>query len=592
MGLDNPAIRGIIAVMYVVDIPNRNSPPATLLRESYREDGKVKNRTLANLSHWPREKIEALKAVLKGITPDTLPLSQAFDVLRSLPHGHVAAVLGSLRRIGLDALLASRGSRQRDLCVAMIVERVLQPRSKLALARSLAEQTALNSLAEVLGLSNVDEDELYAAMDWLLARQERIETALAKRHLAEGTLVLYDVTSTYFEGRHCPLARIGHSRDGRFDRPQIVFGLLTNAEGCPVATEVFEGNTGDPKTVLSQIKKLRERFGLERVVLVGDRGTITSARIEEDLRPTAGIEWITALRGPAIRKLVQAGSLDVSLFDERDLAEISSPDFPGERLVVCRNPLLAADRKRKREELLQATEKELEKIAAATQRTRNRLRGKDRIGVRVGRVLGRFKMGKHFELTIAEDRFAYRRNTSSIAEEAALDGIYVIRTSVTTQLLSTEDTVLSYKRLAQVERAFRSLKTVDLKVRPIYHRLADRVRAHVFICMLAYHVEWHMRRALAPMLFDDDDKDAAARRRSSPVAKARRSAKAERKALTKLTAEGQPVHSFRTLLGDLATLVINRIQPKDGSTAAFDILTKPTPLQQRAFDLLNVVPRL
>lgn len=578
--------------MYVVDIPNRNSPPATLLRESYREDGKVKNRTLANLSHWPREKIEALKAVLKGITPDTLPLSQAFEVLRSLPHGHVAAVLGSLRHVGLDALLASRRSRQRDLCVAMIVERVLQPRSKLALARSLAEQTALNSMAEVLGLSNVDEDELYAAMDWLLARQERIEMALAKRHLAEGTLVLYDVTSTYFEGRSCPLARIGHSRDGRFDRPQIVFGLLTTAEGCPVATEVFEGNTGDPRTVLSQIKKLRGRFGLERVVLVGDRGMITSARIEEDLRPTAGIEWITALRGPAIRKLVQAGSLDVSLFDERDLAEISSPDYPGERLVVCRNPLLAADRKRKREELLQATEKELEKIAAATQRTRNRLRGKDRIGVRVGRVLSRFKMGKHFELTIAEDRFAYRRNTSSIAEEAALDGIYVIRTSVTTQLLSTEDTVLSYKRLAQVERAFRSLKTVDLKVRPIYHRLADRVRAHVFICMLAYHVEWHMRRALAPMLFDDDDKDAAARRRSSPVAKARRSAKAERKAVTKLTDEGQPVHSFRTLLSDLATLSRNRIQPKDGSTAPFDILTTPTPLQQQAFDLLNVVPRL
>jgi transposase len=478
------------------------------------------------------------------------------------------------------------------MCVAMIVERVLDPRSKLALARSLGEKTALDSLGEVLHLSDVDEDELYAAMDWLLTRQERIETALAKRHLAEGTLVLYDVTSTYFEGRCCPLARRGHSRDGRFDRPQIVFGLLTNAEGCPVATEVFEGNTGDPKTVLSQVKKLRERFGLERVVLVGDRGMITSARIEEDLRSASGIEWITALRGPAIRKLVQAGSLDVSLFDERDLAEISSPDYPGERLVVCRNPLLAAERKRKREELLGATEKQLEKIATATQRPRNRLRGKDRIGLRLGRVLGRFKMGKHFQLTITDDSFTYRRNPSSIAKEAALDGIYVIRTSVSTQQLSTEDTVLSYKRLAQVERAFRSLKTVDLKVRPIYHRLADRVRSHVFICMLAYYVEWHMRRALAPMLFDDDDKEAAARRRSSPVAKARRSEKAEQKAYTKLTAEAEPVHSFRTLLQDLATLARNRIQPKDGSVEPFDILTTPTPLQQRAFDLLRLTPRL
>ncbi len=579
--------------MYVVDVPNRNSRPATLLRESYREGGKVKNRTLANLSDWPRHKVGALKALLKGITPNTRPLSQAFDVLRSLPHGHIAAVLGSLRRVSLDALLASRRSRQRDLCVAMIVERVLHPCSKLALARCLAEQTASSSLAYVLGLSDVHEDELYAAMDWLLARQQRVETALAKRHLAEGTLVLYDVTSTYFEGRCCSLARIGYSRDGRFDRPQIVFGLLTNAEGCPVAIEVFEGNTADPKTVLSQVKKLRERFGLERVVLVGDRGMITSARIEEDLRTAAGIDWITALRGPAIRKLVEAGSLDVSLFDERDLAEISSPDYPGERLIVCRNPLLAADRKRKREELLRATEKELDKIVAATLRSRNRLRGKDRIGLRVGRVLGRFKMGKHFELTIADDSFVYRRNPSTIAQEAALDGIYVIRTSVTANTLSTENTVLSYKRLAEVERAFRSLKTVDLKVRPIYHRLADRVRAHVFICMLAYYVEWHMRRALAPMLFDDDDKAAAARRRSSPVAKAQRSTKAERKAHTKLTDDGAPVHSFRTLLSDLATLARNRIQPKDGCpTEPFDILTTPTPVQQRAFDLLHVVPRV
>jgi hypothetical protein len=577
--------------MYVATVPNRNSPPAILLRESYREGAKVKNRTLANLSHWPAHKIEALRAALRG---DTAPaaLEQGFDIVRTLPHGHVAAVLGTLRRLGLDSLLASKRSRPRDLCEAMIAGRLLEPRSKLALVRSLGEQTLSSSLAHVLGLADTNEDELYEAMDWLLERQERIETALAKRHLTEGTLVLYDVSSTYFEGRHCSLARIGHSRDGRFDRPQIVFGLLTDAEGCPVATEVFEGNTGDPKTVLAQVKKLREHFSLERVVLVGDRGMITSARIEEDLKQTPGFECITALRGPAIRKLVDTGALDVSLFDERDLAEISSPDYPGERLVVCRNPLLAAERKRKREDLLQATEKELEKVAVATRRAKNSLHGKALIGLRVGRVLGRFKVGKHFKLEIAEESFSYQRNQDSITREAALDGIYVIRTNVALAALSPADTVLSYKRLVHVERAFRSIKTVDLKLRPIHHHLADRVRAHVFICMLAYYVEWHMRRALAPMLFEDDDKPAAARRRRSAVAKALRSEKAERKAHTKLTADGSPVHSFQTLLEDLATLAKNTLQPKDGSAKPFEMITTPTPLQQRALDLLGVSHRL
>jgi len=576
--------------MYVVDVPNRNSPPATLLRESYREDGKVKNRTLANLSHWPRHKVEALKAVLKDAT-GVLPLS-SFENIRSLPYGHVAATLGSLRTLGVDSMIAPKRSRPRDLCVAMILGRLLYPRSKLALVRSLRGATASSSLGEALDVVDADEDELYSAMDWLLVRQERIEAALAKRHLAEGTLVLYDVSSTYFEGRRCPLARIGHSRDGRFDRPQIVFGLLTNAEGCPVATEVFEGNTGDPKTVLSQVKKLRERFGLQRVVLVGDRGMITSARIEQDLSQAPGLEWITALRGPAIRKLADGGVIDVSLFDERDLAEVSSPDYPGERLIVCRNPLLATERKRKREELLQATERELAKIALATTRSKNRLHGKDQIGLRVGRVLGRFKVGKHFKLTIDEARFSYRRNPATISEEAALDGIYVIRTSLTRQALSPQDTVLSYKRLAQVERAFRSIKTVDLKLRPIYHHLAGRVRAHVFICMLAYYVEWHMRRALAPMLFDDDDRQAAARARTSPVAKAHRSSAAERKARTKLNADGEPVHSFRTLLDDLATIVKNRYRARDASAAELETITTPTPLQQRSLDLLGVHARL
>jgi transposase len=578
--------------MYIATVPNRDSPPAILLRESFREGAKVRTRTLANLSRWPAQRIEAFRAFLKGAPVGAALGPDSFQILRSLPHGHVAATLGSLRRLGLDSILAPKRSRQRDLCLAMIVGRLLEPRSKLALVRSLGEQTLSSSLGEVLGIADADEDELYLAMDWLLERQSRIESALAKRHLTEGTLVLYDVSSTYFEGRHCPLARIGHSRDGRFDRPQIVFGLLTDAQGCPVATEVFDGNTGDPKTVVAQVKKLRERFGLKRVVLVGDRGLITSARIEEDLKPAPGLQWITALRGPAIRKLVETGALYVSLFDERDLAEISSPDYPGERLIVCRNPLLAEERKRKREDLLQATEKELERVAAATRRVKRSLRGKDRIGLRVGRILGRFKMGKHFKLDITDERFAYGRDQVGIAEEAALDGIYVIRTSVATEMLSPEDTVLSYKRLAQVERAFRSLKTVDLKLRPIHHHLETRVRAHVLICMLAYYVEWHMRRALAPMLFDDDDKTAAARRRISAVAKAQRSEKAERKARTKLTPDRSPVHSFQTLLRDLATLAKNRVQPRDASAKPFEMLTTPTPLQQRALDLLGVAPRL
>jgi hypothetical protein len=577
--------------MYVATIPNRNSPPAVLLRESYREGTRVRNRTLANLSHWPAHKVEALRAVLRGDSAAGT-LEQGLEIVRTLPHGHVAAVLGTLRRLGLHSIIASKPCRPRDLCEAMIVGRLLEPCSKLAMARSLGEQTLSSSLPQVLGLTDVEEDELYEAMDWLLDRQERIEAALAKRHLSDGTLVLYDVSSTYFEGHRCPLARIGHSRDGRFDRAQIVFGLLTDPEGRPVATEVFDGNTGDPKTVLAQVKKLRERFSLKHVVLVGDRGMITSARIEEDLKKTPGIDWITALRGPAIRKLVDTGVLDVSLFDERDLAEISSPDYPGERLIVCHNPLLATQRTRKREELLQATEGELEKVATATRRSRNPLRGKDRIGLRVGRVLGHFKVGKHFKLEITETGFSYHRNQDAIIEEAALDGIYVIRTSVSRASLSPTDAVLSYKRLAHVERAFRCLKTVDIELRPIHHHLADRVRAHVFICMLAYYVEWHMRRSLAPMLFEDDDRPSAARRRRSAVAKALRSDSAIRKAQTKLAVDGSPVHSFRTLLDHLATLAKNTVRSKDASAKPFEMVTRPTPTQQRALDLLAVSARL
>jgi transposase len=572
--------------MYIVDVPNRNSRPATLLRESYREDGKVKNRTLSNLSNWPRPKVEAFRAVLKGATTAAV-FRDSLQIVRSRPHGHVAATLGTLHRLQLDSLIASRRSRERDLCVAMIVGRILDPRSQLFTARGFSIKTLSSSLSETLGIEGASEDELYEAMDWLLPRQQSIETRLAKRHLHDGCLVLYDLTSTYFEGRHCPIARRGYSRDGHKDKLQIVFGLLTDGEGCPVAVEVFEGNTADPKTVPAQVKKLRERFGLTRVVLVGDRGMITNARIEQDLEP-AGLDWITALRGPAIRKLVESGALQLSLFDDKDLAEIVSPDYPGERLIVCRNPLLAAERTRKRQELLEATEKELHKITQATVRPKRPLRGKAAIGLRVGRVLGRFKMAKHFQVKITDSSVQFERRTDRINAEAALDGFYVVRTSLPATRLSPEDTVRSYKRLSRVERAFRSLKTVDLKVRPIHHRRPDRVRAHVLICMLAYYVEWHMRRALAPLLFDDEDQAGAEKRRTSVVAPAKRSLSAEAKALTRRTEGDLPVQAFQALLADLATLAKNRVLLGKGDADAFDMLTTPTALQQKAFDLLNV----
>jgi hypothetical protein len=576
--------------MYVATVPNRKSPPAILLRESYRDGSKVKTRTLANVSHWPAAQIEALRAVLRGATSVAV-LEEAFEVSRSLAHGHVAAVVGTMRKLGLGRLISARNSREQQLCLAMIAARVLHPGSKLALARQIDPQLRSSSLGESLGLEEaVDEDELYEAMDWLLERQSRIEKALARRHLSEASLVLYDLTSTYFEGRRCPLARIGYSRDGKKNRPQVVFGLLTDAEGCPVAVEVFEGNTGDPTTVASQVEKLRGRFGLERVVLVGDRGMITSARIEQALKPQTGLGWITSLRSPAIRKLVEGGFVQMSLFDQKDLAEITSPDFPGERLIVCRNPLLAEERKRKREELLAATEKGLEKVAQATRRSKNPLQGEGRIGLRVGKVLGRFKMTKHFRLTIEEHRFGYERDLDRIEQEAALDGLYVIRTSVPKAELSAEEAVRSYKSLSRIERAFRCLKTMDLKVRPIHHRLARRVRAHVLICMLAYYVEWHMRRAFAPLLFDDHDKLSAERSRGSVVAPAQRSPKALRKARLKKTDDGSPVHSFHTLLEDLASVAKNYIKPEGLELDPFVKITNPTPLQQKAFDLLGVSP--
>jgi transposase len=573
--------------MYIETVPNRGSRPAVLLREGWREGGKVKKRTVANLSDWPEHKVQALAAVLKGqsVIGD---IEQAFDVVRSVPHGHVAAVLRCLEKIKLDQVISRSPAPERDLCLAMLVSRITAPGSKLALARGLSDETADSSLGELLDVQNADEDRCYAAMDWLLERQASIENALAKRHLSDGALVLYDVTSTYFEGRLCPLAKLGHSRDGKHDLPQIVIGLLTNADGCPIAVEVFDGNTGDPTTVGPQIKKLREQFGLKRVVIVGDRGMITDARIREELRGVDGLDWITCLRAPAIAKLLERGSFQLSLFDKRDMVEIADADFPGERLVICKNPLLAQERARKRRDLLEATERELERIRAAVARAARPLRGQDRIGLRVGKVLGRFKMGKHFKLTIERDSFRWERDEAAIAAEAALDGIYVVRTTVTAEEMATSDVVGSYKSLSHVERAFRSLKTVELHIRPIHHRKEERVRSHVLLCMLAYYVEWHMRRALAPILFDDDDRKAAHARRDSIVSPARRSERAEAKALSKRNDSGEPVHSFRSLLRDLATIAKNRIQPKAPGASPFQMITRPTPFQQRVLDLLGV----
>ncbi len=573
--------------MYIETVPNRRSRPAVLLREGWRDGPKVCKRTLANLSDWAPQRVAALAAVLKGQSV-VGSIENAFEIVRSRPHGHVAAVLGTLSQLKLDQVLARPRSRARDLCVAMIVARLIAPGSKLAITRGLSTETLESSLGERLGVDDADVDECYAAMDWVLERQTAIEDALAKRHLADGALVLYDVTSTYFEGHTCPLAKLGHSRDGKKDKLQIVIGLLTNGEGCPVAVEVFEGNTGDPKTVAPQVRKLQQRFGLQRIVLVGDRGMITDARIREDLSTVEGLDWITALRAPAIAALVKGGALQLSLFDERDLAEIRDPSYPGERLVVCKNPLLAKERGRKRGELLAATERQLATIATAVARAKRPLRGSAPIGLRVGKVLGRFKMAKHFTLTITDDRFRYERDAAAIAAETALDGLYVIRTTIGAERLAPEEVVRSYKRLAHVERAFRSLKTVDLHVRPIHHRKTERVRAHVLLCMLSYYVEWHMRRALAPLLFDDDDKPAGEALRDSIVAPAQRSPRAEAKAATKRTADGGPVHSFTTLLRDLATIAKNRVQPRSDGATSFDVITRPTPNQQRALDLLRV----
>ena len=573
--------------MYVTRVPNRGSPPAILLRESYREEGKVKTRTLANLSRWPEHKVETLTRALKGLPP-ARDLSAAFEITRSLPHGHVAAVLGTARRLGIEELIDPAPSRRRDLVTAMLVAQVIAPASKLAFARGLRSETATSSLGGVLGVTGCDEDDLYAAMDWALERKDIIENALAARHLANGTLVLYDVSSAAFEGRTCPLGAIGHARDGVKGRLQIVYGLLCSTAGIPVAIEVFEGNTADPKTLAAQISTLKDRFRLSRVCLVGDRGMLTTARIRDEVRP-AQLDWISALRAPQIKTLVEDGALQLSLFDEQDLLEITSPEFPGERLVCCHNPALAQKRAGKRQELLAATEKELTPIAAATRRATRPLRGKDKIALRVGKVFNHYKMAKHFTIEITDESFTFTRNTAAIAAEAALDGIYVLRTSLPEPTLTQHDVVLRYKNLADVERFFRTLNG-ELDVRPIRHRLADRVRAHLFLRMLSYYISWHMKAALAPILFVDNDKPAAAAKRANPVAAAQRSDDALTKAARKRTTDNTPVHSFTSLLADLATICANHIQPAD-DIPAFTMTTTPTPLQQRAFQLLDVSHR-
>jgi len=567
--------------MYIDTVPNRKSPPAILLRESWRVGKKTGKRTVANITHWPPEQIEALRRVLKG---DTLVDPQeAFDIELNLPHGHVAAVLGTIKQLQLDRIIASKRSRQRDLVVAMIAERLIHPCSKLATTRFWHT----TSLAQQLAVEDADEEELYDTLDWLLARQQGIEKRLAARHLCEGSLVLYDVSSSYYEGHCCPLACPGHDRDNQGGHSIIVYGVLTDEVGRPVAVEVYPGNTGDPTTVPDQVNKLKDRFGLSRVVLVGDRGMLTETRIEK-LKEYPGVGWISALRSTAVRKLANEGTLQMSLFDQKDLAEIRSAEFPGERLVACYNPLLATQRRRKRQELLAATEKGLAAIAREVARRTKKPLQDGEIGQKVGRVINRFKMAKHFTVNIADGVFSFARNEESILREGHLDGIYVIRTSEPAQRISAEDTVRAYKNLAQVERAFRTLKGIDLLVRPIYHRTEDHVRAHILLCMLAYYVEWHMRRALAPILFDDEELPQE-RKTRHPVKPAMASASAKSKKLLRRTPDGLEVHSFRTLLAALATQCRNLCRiTTDPNAPTFYRLTKPTALQAKAFQLLEL----
>jgi len=549
-----------------------------LLRRSYREGEHVKNETLGNLSHLPAPLIELVRRALRG--ESFVPVAERLEVLTSRPHGHVQAVRLAMQRLGIESVIGSRPSPQRDVVCALIAARVIAPHTKLATTRWWHTST----LAEEFGVSGADEDDVYEAMDWLLERQTLIERKLAQRHLDEGSLALYDLSSSYFEGTHCPLGKIGYSRDGKKNKLQVNYGLMTTRAGCPISISVYEGNTADTKTLMPQVTKLKESFGLERVVLVGDRGMISHKAIGE-LKDIEGMAWITALKSTQIRGLVEAGALQLGLFDERNLFEFSDPAYPDERLIACRNPQLAKLRSHKRQALLEATKLEIEKIRDRV--ARGALEGAAKIGVKIGRVLDKYKVGKHFELTITDTAVKYQILERQVAAEAALDGIYVIRTGLPKKQMSAPDAVRSYKALAQVERAFRSLKTVDLKIRPIHHWLEGRVRAHIFLCMLAYYVEWHLIEAWRPLLFTDEDQ--AAKTTRDPVAPAKRSEAALEKVATHLSADGKPVHSLRTLIAELATLVRNTCRTPGvlGHPATFDILTTPTTLQRRAVELLD-----
>jgi transposase len=564
--------------MHVDVVPNRDSRPTYLLRESFREGRKIRKRTLANISSLPDDQIEMIRRVLRGESVATT--ASLFEIVATRIHGSTNAVLTAMKRLGFRELLCSRPSFEADVIMGLVASRIVAPHTKLATTRFWQTHT----LTEDLEIGHATYHDVLAAMDWLLAHQSLIEKKLAERHLHDGGLVLYDLTSSYFEGNTCPLAKMGHNRDGKKNRLQVNYGLLTDRRGCPVAVSVYDGNTSDAKTLTPQVLKLKHDFGIERVVLVGDRGMIGQTKVEE-LREIEGLSWITALKGGQIRALVEGGALQLGLFDERNLFELTHPDYPGERLMACRNSELAKLRAHKRQDLLSATTKELEKVGAMVRR--GKLHGAGKIGVRVGRVVNKYKVAKHFDLRIEDTRFDFALDNDAIAAEAALDGIYVIRTSLSKKEMSAPDAVRNYKTLSEVERAFRTMKTIDLEVRPIHHRLADRVRAHIFLCMLAFYVEWHMREAWRPLLFSDEDLEAKSRR--DPVAPAKRSAAAQEKAATQTLDDGSPAHSFRTLLEDLSTIVRNRCRtpgaPAD--TPTFAVVTTPSQKQQQALDLLE-----
>ncbi|QHU86074.1 IS1634 family transposase [Microcystis aeruginosa NIES-298] len=572
--------------MYIEKVPNRNSPPAVLLRESYREGDQVKKRTLANLSKLPDDIIDNLKLALKGAT---LSMNEGipnhFEVIRSLPHGHVMAILETIKKLGLDKIISEKSSRIRNVVVAMIVARIINPKSKLATARGFNSETCSQSLGQLLDLEKADEDELYNALDWLLEKQEKIEKHLAIKHLESGTLVLYDVTSTYLEGNGCELGKYGYNRDKKKGKTQIVFGLLCSAKGCPIAVEVFEGNTSDGATLSGQIEKVRKGWGIENVVWVSDRGILTNSKIKELVKPLEGLDYITGLTKPQIRKLAEVEVIQLGLFDQVNLVEFESEDYPDERLIACRNPFIAQKNQLQREALLEAVEKELDLIVQATQREKRALKGQDKIALRVGKILNQFKVNKYYNLEITEEGFSYQRKLELIAQETALDGVYVLRTSLESTLMDAATTVKAYKSLSQVEEAFRCYKSIDLKVRPIYHYQGDRVKAHIFLCMLAYYVEWHLKQCLAPLLFEDEEIDDSCLN----VIKASRSESAQSKERKKRNQENLPVHSFRTLLEDLGTICLNTVECtiREGSYR-FSKITRPTQLQQKALDLLGV----